>query len=115
MQYLRSPKDVDFHSLYLDVNNPRLAPDLDDLSGYEDAGPLFDDAKQLKLQESIVNGNNAIKDLIDAILGQGWMAIDAIVVYQPPGNPGKYVVVEGNRRLTALRKFVNVMLLNLPS
>jgi hypothetical protein len=42
--------------------------------------------------------------LEDAIIGQGWVPMDAVVVWRLPGKRPAYVVVEGNRRTTALRR-----------
>jgi hypothetical protein len=49
--YLRPAIDVPFDSLFLDANNPRLAPD--DPPGYEDPEKLFADELQTYLENRV--------------------------------------------------------------
>src|SRR4030095_9480131 len=92
---------VPFDRLYLDPNNPRLggtrAP------GYADPTKLFDDKVQAKLEARMRKSYKALKDLVASIVNMGWMPVDAILVWETPGAPGHFVVVEGNARTTALR------------
>jgi len=99
--FLREPMTVPIDSLYLDPNNPRLARD--DQPGYDDSGRLFDPELQKQL-ETEIERVYAVSDLEQAILGQGWMAIDAMVVWTYPTDPGRHIVVEGNTRTVALRR-----------
>lgn len=95
------PTTVDFTSVFLDPNNPRLA--LDDRPGYDDAVALFDASRQSKLEEAI-EATYDVAALQLAIESQGWLSIDNIVVWEHPDAPNKYVAVEGNTRITVLRK-----------
>lgn len=99
--YLRSAIEVPFDSLYLDPNNPRLAPD--DPPGYEDAEALFDKDLQVFLEKR-VEKEFGVDELLQAIEGQGWMPIDAIVVWEHPDGSQRNVVLEGNRRTVSLRR-----------
>jgi hypothetical protein len=105
--FLRKPIEVPFSSLYLDPNNPRLARE--DHPGYADADALFDPDLQKEL-ESVVRKDHDVDGLITAIVTQGWMPIDAIVVWKFPGNGARFIVMEGNRRTVALRDLRNVVL-----
>jgi hypothetical protein len=94
----RAPIPLD--ALYLDVNNPRLAPESP--PGYENPAVLFDPAIQQELEER-AEASFDLDELQAALAGQGWLPIDSILVWEHPEEPGKYVVVEGNRRLATLR------------
>ena len=50
------------------------------------------------------NGVYDVSPLEQAILGQGWMPIDAMVVWTYPTDPGRHIVVEGNTRTVTLRR-----------
>ncbi len=99
--FLREQITVPFDSLYLDPNNPRLA--MDDPPGYEDPTRLFDPDLQKRL-EGLVEKVYDVGALEQAIVGQGWMGIDNIVVWTYPTDPTRHVVVEGNTRTVALRR-----------
>lgn len=91
---------VKIDDVYLDPNNPRfwvdssskIIPDL----------KIPDDKIQIRTTESMQDFG--IEDLYVNILRNGFLPLDRIVVREIRGHSGKYVVVEGNRRLTALRK-----------
>jgi len=99
--YLRPAIDVPFESLYLDPNNPRLAPD--DPPGYENVDKLFDQELQ-KFLHKRVEEEFGVDELMQAVVGNGWMPIDAIVVWEHPDGSERNVVLEGNRRTVTLRK-----------
>jgi len=99
--YLRPAIDVPFESLFLDPNNPRLATD--DPPGYDDVQRLFDADLQKFLQQR-VEEEFGVDELMQAVLGNGWMPIDAIVVWEHPDGSQRNVVLEGNRRTVTLRK-----------
>lgn len=101
IKYLAKPIPVPFDSLYPDPNNPRLAHE--ERPGYGDTRQLFDDEQRDELFKELAE-NHEVRDLVEAILAHGWMGIDAIVVWSPPRVKSRYVVLEGNRRLTALRR-----------
>lgn len=98
--HLEEHEAIPLEALYLDVNNPRLAPE--DPPGYTDANALFDPETQKELQERAKESFD-LDSLEAAMVGQGWMPIDSILVWEHPDEPGKFVVVEGNRRLATLR------------
>jgi hypothetical protein len=99
--FLRQSTRVPFLSIYLDPNNPRLASE--EAPGYDDPAALFDEGLQKKLEEDLAAVYD-VNELIDAIIAQGWMPIDAIVVWTYPEDQTKHIVVEGNTRTLALRK-----------
>jgi len=93
-------KQVPFEELYFDPNNPRLAPQSP--PGYDDPDGLFSDEVQKSLMEKIPQVYNT-EDLRAAIESQGWVPIDAIVVWQHPKRKNHWVVLEGNTRTWVLR------------
>ena len=98
---LKSPIEVQIENLYLDRNNPRLAPEHRD---YNDGSFLFDADAQEELMQEILNEAHGLQDLIDVIIQQGWCPVDQIIVWEHPSQKGKHVVNEGNRRTTALKQ-----------
>ena len=102
MKYLRDAIQVPIEKLYPDPNNPRLA--LEDAPGYHDANSLFDNTVRKEILDEIGGAAYGIDDLVEAIVGQGWMLIDNILVWQHPDGPDKYVVAEGNRRIVSLSR-----------
>jgi hypothetical protein len=98
---LRAPIRVSLDNLYLDPNNPRLASV--EKPGYHDPGRLFDDRLQTQLEVRMRNSYKGLKGLIHSIVNVGWIPVDAMMVWEHPNAPGKFVVVEGNARTTALR------------
>ena len=105
--YLKEPTTVPFDSLYLDPNNPRLAPE--DPPGYQDAKKLLDKKLQKVLSERAEEAFD-LDALEDAVIGQGWMPIDAILIWEHPDASNQHVVVEGNRRIATLRTRIRVRL-----
>lgn len=99
--YLGKSQNVPFDALYLDPNNPRLAPE--DPPGYDDAKALFAADLQVEL-EARAAVEFELEKLEQAFVAQGWLPIDSIVVWKHPAMPGKWVVLEGNRRVATLRR-----------
>lgn len=97
---LLNPTSVPFDRIFLDPNNPRIAPEAP--PGYEDADALFNEPLQQQLIKTVQQVYD-VKNLEDSILAHGWVPIDAIIVWEHPGRSGHYVVVEGNTRIVALR------------
>ena len=93
-------KEVPFDQLFLDPNNPRIAPE--DPPGYETPAKIFDPVLQKTLEERI-REVYPVAALESSILAQGWVPYDPIIVWEHPQQPGHYIVVEGNTRTTALR------------
>ncbi len=100
MDPLKNRESISLDALFLDVNNPRLAPEHP--PGYRDPAKLFDPTTQKELEERAKKSFD-LEELEAAMVGQGWMPIDSILVWEHPDAPGKFVVVEGNRRLATLR------------
>ena len=97
---LKDPIAVPFDTIFIDPNNPRIAEDR--TSRYEDPDKIFDSALQERLTKRTYEVYQA-KELHDAIVAQGWVPIDSIIVWEHPDRPGHYVVVEGNTRTSVLR------------
>jgi hypothetical protein len=97
---LKPPITVGLDQLYLDPNNPRLARD--QRPGYADTEAFFTDDVQAELERQLRN-RYRLGGLMKAILGMGWLPVDALLVWEPPQTPGRYLVVEGNTRVVALR------------
>lgn len=100
-RYLDNPIKVDFDNLGLDPNNPRLGTKA---PGYDDPAEIFDEDVQKTIHEGIKNLYDEFDGLKEAILAQGWMPIDAILVWKHHRKGSHYIVVEGNTRNTALRQ-----------
>lgn len=104
---------VDVKNLYLDPNNPRLGGQG---PGYRNPQLLFDENNQDELISSLTGTKNPTSDdkeefgvdeLIQTIMAKGWIAnAEPIWVWQHPDVEGKYVVMEGNRRCTALKTII---------
>jgi hypothetical protein len=97
---LRTPIAVALDQLYLDPNNPRLARE--ERPGYANPAAFFGEEAQLAL-EGQLRHRYRLAGLVRAILGMGWLPVDAILVWEPPQMPGRYLVIEGNTRVVALR------------
>lgn len=81
-------KDVHLVDLHFDPDNPRLAPGVGD--------------DQKKIFRYIVD-NIGVEDLLRAISASGMIPSDPIIVRSAGQQLGGYYVIEGNRRLAALR------------
>lgn len=93
-------KLVPFDKLFLDPNNPRIAPE--DAPGYENPDAIFDDELQTKL-EGRMREVYKVANLEASIQAQGWVPYDPIIVWEHPKRRGHFIVVEGNTRTVALR------------
>src|SRR4051794_29176251 len=93
------PAQVDWDALYLDPNNPRLA-------GMSESVVVPDEAiTDARIQADLASNLRevGISDITDKIKSLGFLQIDRIVVRPIVGQDGAYVVLEGNRRVAALR------------
>ena len=92
--------------MYLDPNNPRLFAKEADKVPLEN---VTDPGVQNTTQESVLNVDDTfgIKELVKAILINGYLpeAGGFMFVRKLP-DKGKYLVLEGNRRLAAIRKIL---------
>src|SRR5262249_7928389 len=59
---------------------------------------------QADLKTGIEDMYEELPTLEESILTQGWTPVDAILVWELPKKSGKYVVLEGNTRVTVLRR-----------
>lgn len=107
--YLYTDKlEVALDDLWPDPNNPRLG--LEEAPGYSDPAKLFDAPTRDKIFVELGEAAYNVDDLVAAIVGQGWMPIDNIIVWEHPDNGKPRVVVEGNRRRLALERIRNDLL-----
>lgn len=101
---LLSPLIVDLDDLLLDPNNPRfseLGEELNLVAESRFAEPKVQANTFDKMRDQRFNVN----ELRDTIKTLGFLPMDRIVVraWKVASQPTKYVVIEGNRRVTALR------------
>lgn len=117
-----SPVAVALSQLYLDPANPRLST-VDDPEGvgetaYNDCYAL-EAATQNDLQEKLRADSNSFSDLINKIRSQGFLPIDRIVVRRAQcaetsvNDAARYIVLEGNRRVAALKAIQSSPTVNL--
>jgi len=81
---LQESKLVPFDSIYLDPNNPRIAPE--NPPGYHDDTALFDLSLQQDLERR-VSDVYEVATLRDSIMAHGWVPIDSIIVWEHPKRP----------------------------
>jgi hypothetical protein len=89
--------------LYPDPNNPRFISREEDESNHEDAIDLLD--KTLTRMRS-PKVDYKIDELKNSIVQNGWWPVDCIFV-RKLDEQGHFLVLEGNRRVTALRDLLN--------
>ena len=92
-------KDLSINQLFLDPNNPRfwtekITRDIADRR-------IPDEDIQTRTAKDIES--HGIQELLNTILRNGFLTLDRIVVREIKGQKNKYVAVEGNRRLAALK------------
>lgn len=92
---------VSLRSLFLDPNNFRIIhePDQQQVS---DADVKNRDVMQRTMRLLCGDKNQNIQDLIESFKANGYLRVDQILVRELPGG-GAFVVVEGNRRVAALK------------
>ncbi len=89
-------EEVDLDNIMIDPNNPRLLE-----MGFEEVPDerITEDRVQ---QEALTNIKQAgLKDIIEKVKKFGFLCVDKVVVR--PLNEDKYVVIEGNRRISSLK------------
>ncbi len=91
------PRRLSVDHLYLDPNNPRFAK----RKGVTPSAKFTDAAVQETAMSTIFP--EGVPELARSILRNGFLPLDRIVVREIPEASGSFVVVEGNRRLCALR------------
>lgn len=102
--YLK-PKTVSLNSLLLDPNNPRFA-ELGDYDSLIPESRYYEPKIQADAFEKMKSDKFNVAELRDTIKSLGFLQMDRIVVrewkFSEKENP-LYVVIEGNRRVTALK------------
>jgi hypothetical protein len=103
MQYRAKLKEikVPLQKLLLDPNNPRFLEDHDERIDETD---WADSGVQAQTAARMHNGGYQLKELKKSIQSNGWQPVDMIFVRKVDKLPDHYVVLEGNRRVTALRE-----------
>lgn len=92
---------VPLQKLLLDPNNPRF---LEDHSDRIEEKNFADSGIQTATANAMRREAFHLKDLKKSIETNGWQPVDMIFVRRLESLPGQYVVLEGNRRLMALRE-----------
>jgi hypothetical protein len=96
------PITVEVKNLLLDPNNYRFL----DNSDYKKrlANRYHDDSVQKATLKMLEKGHSyQLRDLRNSILANGYIPLERIIVARYPHKPGKFMVVEGNRRVAALK------------
>jgi hypothetical protein len=97
---LLPPSDIDFDDMFVDPNNPRIAPETP--PGYDDPKKLFD----AEVRAAVIDNVYSVYDagtLEAQIIAQGWVPVDPILVWKHPKDK-RYVVIEGNTRTSVLTR-----------
>lgn len=100
-----TPIALKLDDLLLDPNNPRFSELGEELNPVPEAR-FADDRVQANTFEKMKNAIFDVAELRDTIKTIGFLPMDRIVVREwkgPSNAPKKYVVVEGNRRVAALK------------
>ena len=87
------------NDLYLDPNNPRFA---DIAVGPVPEHKIHMEAVQARAMQRMLDGPFDVKELEDSIQNIGFLHVDRLVVVELP-EPGRFMVIEGNRRLAAMK------------
>jgi hypothetical protein len=95
--------EVPLQKLLLDPNNPRF---LEDHDGRVNETDWADSGVQTETAVRMQQGHYRIEELKKSIRTNGWQPVDMIFVKKVDKLPGHYVVLEGNRRVTALRQVI---------
>jgi hypothetical protein len=97
--------EVAIEDLYLDPNNPRFA-DLADRVQPVARDRIMEDDVQRKALDRILDDRFEVTQLKDSFRTIGFLPVDRLVVTRLP-LPGKYVVIEGNRRTGAVKSLLD--------
>lgn len=89
------------NKLILDPNNPRLISRSDDRVKDEDVGDAGIIQRTAEKMKGGVKDAFRIKNLETSIERNGWQPVDSIFVRRH-GDTDQYIVLEGNRRVTAI-------------
>ena len=99
---LLKEQKINTEDLLLDPNNPRFSKHYDEITPQD---KFEDEEEQRKVYELMVDPKNKfeIEVLISAIKADGFIPVDKIFVRKLNK---KYLVIEGNRRVTAIKKII---------
>lgn len=92
---------IAIENIFLDPNNPRFWKSEGGAVERPDK-KIVDNGVQATARKDI--STHGIDELYNSVLRNGFLLLDRIVVRPINGHDGKYVVVEGNRRFTALTR-----------
>lgn len=105
MANMLTPIDVNIDDILLDPNNPRFSDLGEDVNPIQE-GRFVDEKVQAYTFDRMKADSFDVAELRDTIKTLGFLPMDKIVLRKWKGKPDsrqKYVVVEGNRRVTALK------------
>lgn len=93
---------IKIDDLLLDPNNPRFSKHLDEITPVE---KLANEEVQATAYAQMNDASNhfEIDELVEAIIADGFIHVDKIFVKKVGS---KYLVIEGNRRITAIKKIL---------
>ena len=91
-------------ALFLDANNIRYAAI--DTTAQVPEERIQDPAVQRKAFERIMQDQFDVRQIKKSIQTSGYFPVDRLIVVELPPDDGKYVVVEGNRRLAAMKSLL---------
>lgn len=99
------PLTVEVKNLLLDPNNYRF---LDNSDYKKRLGNRYHDESVQKATLKMLEKGHSyqLKDLRNSILTNGYVPLERIIVAKYPHKSGKFVVVEGNRRVAALQSIL---------
>ena len=96
------PKTLPIDALFLDPNNPRFwSEQTQKMADVPD--PKVPDATHQERALTRIANSHGLEELKNSILRNGFLPLDRIVVRELDGAADKYVAIEGNRRLAALK------------
>lgn len=97
---LLDEKKIKIEELLLDPNNPRFSKHIEDITPDSQVGDL--EVQRVAYQQmNDLKNRFEIDELVEAILADGFIHVDKIFVKKIDN---KYLVIEGNRRVTAIKK-----------
>ena len=96
--------EISIDALFLDPNNPRFA-DFQDKVQLVPRNRIIEPGVQEKARTRILDDRFEVSQLKDSIRTIGFLTVDRLVVAPLPQD-GKYVVIEGNRRLGAIKSLL---------
>ena len=94
------------NKLILDPNNPRLISRSDDRVKDEDVGDAGIIQRTAEKMTGGLKDAFRIEDLERSIERNGWQPVDSIFV-RKHGETDQFIVLEGNRRVTAISNLLN--------